>query len=344
MTSKTFFTNAQDESYQYYAFFCLAHQLKQNNQMFSFETPWYGQSPELGINIWLPSGSCQYLLESCIASLGYVPILDSESQRGVDFTSIEEKAAFKSEFVRLYELAKDNLFYLSNMHPADLHRAVCNPYVVDTLDLPSSHVVILNIDIDGDALFKTLWIEHLNQVSHFIWEDSKQFEDFNNWQNLHISFRTKRARNQYIQYLERLDDECDQFFTLYEGLFYAEPSMDPDHPLLILFMKRHLKILGYGNKQIPLKKPSGPFGYSVTNPINVRGIPESYYYLSRLTTADGNPVSWARIGSTLAPDHNNNPIDIYKLYQNDEKIAEIYICAYNVTASKEVPMGLKLTD
>lgn len=85
----------------------------------------------------------------------------------------------------------------------------------------------------------------------------------------------------------------------------------------------------------------GEFGLEITNPIPASSVADSYFYLSKLRTQDGSEITYNRIGSMGAP-NIDKPIDSYVLSLNTERIATIYISAYNKRTSKKAPKGFKL--
>jgi hypothetical protein len=98
-----------------------------------------------------------------------------------------------------------------------------------------------------------------------------------------------------------------------------------------------------GTDQDIIPEGSGEFGYDITNPIPVNTIFGNTSYLGRLRTMDGIKVRYERRGSGHAK-NIKNPIDIYDIYNGEEKIATLYISPYNKKNSKAVPRGFKLAD
>ena len=85
---------------------------------------------------------------------------------------------------------------------------------------------------------------------------------------------------------------------------------------------------------------SGPYGRCATNPIPVRGIPQSDRYLSHLRTSEGGNVTWKRFGS-LSSDISEHPIDLYFIYDEaGNDIGQVYISAYQAITSHTAPDGL----
>lgn len=96
------------------------------------------------------------------------------------------------------------------------------------------------------------------------------------------------------------------------------------------------------------QQPIGEFGYSITNPICVTSIPAAYSYLNRLRYSN-ETVKFQRIGSFS--DINGRIIDGYTTevtmsnfpFTEKRKIT-IYIDAYSLKNSKNVPSGFTLLD
>lgn len=112
-------------------------------------------------------------------------------------------------------------------------------------------------------------------------------------------------------------------------------------------MKELYEIMHYANKegtdQDIIPEGIGEFGYDVTNPIPVNTIFGNTAYLGRLRTLDGKKVRYERKGSTRAS-NIKNLIDIYDIYDEDEKIATLYINPYNKKNSIISPRGFKLVQ
>ena len=98
-----------------------------------------------------------------------------------------------------------------------------------------------------------------------------------------------------------------------------------------------------GTDQDIIPEGLGEFGYDITNPIPVNTIFGNTSYLGRLRTMDGIKVRYERRGSGHAK-NINNPIDIYDIYNGDDKITTLYISPYNKKNSKAAPRGFKLAD
>lgn len=88
-----------------------------------------------------------------------------------------------------------------------------------------------------------------------------------------------------------------------------------------------------------IKGASGPYGRCATNPIPVRGIPQSDRYLSHLRTPDGGKVTWERFGS-LGSDISEHPIDLYFIHDEaGNDLGKVYISAYQAITSHTAPEG-----
>lgn len=88
----------------------------------------------------------------------------------------------------------------------------------------------------------------------------------------------------------------------------------------------------------------GPFGLTPDNPIPTKGVEESYYYLDHLRDANGNKISYTRIGSTMSS-ISQNPIDVYKLSAKSTFGSDqIFISAYHRRTSQLSPSGYVLVD
>lgn len=86
---------------------------------------------------------------------------------------------------------------------------------------------------------------------------------------------------------------------------------------------------------------TGPLGYSINNPIPVKGTFGPVSYLARLRTLDGIKVEYQRLGSTWTV-HIKYPIDIYLISYNNEEIGKLYFCGYFTDVSDKCPEGLSL--
>lgn len=86
----------------------------------------------------------------------------------------------------------------------------------------------------------------------------------------------------------------------------------------------------------------GRYGWDITNPIPVRGIPAEPIYLNRLRTKEGRVIKWHRLGSTGAK-NIKNPIDIYILSDAEgNDVGTIYVSPYQGVISSTAPEGLSL--
>ena len=88
------------------------------------------------------------------------------------------------------------------------------------------------------------------------------------------------------------------------------------------------------------------FGYSLSNPIMTSTISYSEKYLKSLTSLDGKPFTWERVGSFCMSNIGGVEhvmVDKYQLYQNGKEYTTLYICPYG-HSSPFVPHGLKLKE
>lgn len=98
-----------------------------------------------------------------------------------------------------------------------------------------------------------------------------------------------------------------------------------------------------GTDQDIIPEGFGEFGHDVTNPIPVNTIFGNTAYLGRLRTFDDIKVRYERLGSTGAA-NIKNPIDIYDIYDEEKKIATLYLSPYNKKNSTIAPKGFKLVQ
>jgi len=110
-------------------------------------------------------------------------------------------------------------------------------------------------------------------------------------------------------------------------------------------MKELYEILNKGNEegtdQDIIPEGIGEFGYDVTNPIPVNTILGNTAYLGRLRTLNDIKVRYERRGHTRT-NNIKNPIDIYEIFDEEKKIATLYISPYNKKNSTVAPKGFKL--
>ena len=110
-------------------------------------------------------------------------------------------------------------------------------------------------------------------------------------------------------------------------------------------MKELYEVLQMGNEegtdQDIIPEGIGEFGYDVTNPIPVNTVFGNTAYLGRLRTLNGIKVRYERRGSTGTA-NIKNPIDIYDIFEEENKIATLYISPYNKKNSTIAPKGFKL--
>jgi hypothetical protein len=97
-----------------------------------------------------------------------------------------------------------------------------------------------------------------------------------------------------------------------------------------------------GCDQDQLPQGVGAFGLEIHNPIPVKGIMYSEYYLNRLRTLDGGRISWERTGSQPSP-VDPKPVDVYNIFDIDRtQVATIYIAPYHKRVSNLAPEGFRL--
>lgn len=111
-------------------------------------------------------------------------------------------------------------------------------------------------------------------------------------------------------------------------------------------MKGLFEIMGKlnegGTDQDIMPDGYGEFGHDVTNPIPVNTVMGSIAYLGKLRTLNGTKIQYERIGSTSAQ-NIDQVIDEYKILDNGQKIASLFICPYNKKNSERPPKGFKIS-
>ncbi len=88
------------------------------------------------------------------------------------------------------------------------------------------------------------------------------------------------------------------------------------------------------------------YGFCIENPIITSTVFDSSSYLSRLRTADKEPLFWARTGAYYEVEVHGvivNGVDCYTLYLYGEEYAVLYLCPYGHVA-KKAPKGFVLED
>ena len=137
---------------------------------------------------------------------------------------------------------------------------------------------------------------------------------------------------------------------LLSGIFQKKSSIDwdtlntdPKIREMRTIFEAAQKLNKNGTDQDIIPEGVGEFGYDVTNPIPVNTVLGNTAYLGRLRTLNGVKVRYERSGSTGAA-NIKNPIDIYDIYEEDEKIATLYISPYNKKNSSVAPKGFKLVS
>ncbi len=86
---------------------------------------------------------------------------------------------------------------------------------------------------------------------------------------------------------------------------------------------------------------TGKFGWDLTNPIPVNGIPANNMYLSQLVTEEGGAITWQRKGSHSAA-NIGGMIDKYEIFDSKTKsLGFLYISPYHKKISTKAPAGFK---
>lgn len=86
---------------------------------------------------------------------------------------------------------------------------------------------------------------------------------------------------------------------------------------------------------------TGKFGWEVTNPIPVNGIPANDMYLSQLVTEDGKTITWQRKGS-FSSENIGGMIDKYEIFSGRKKsLGFLYISPYHKKLSTKAPEGFR---
>ena len=371
MNIKPFLPVAQTADCKPFAFFGMAYELTKAEPMFSYGTPTDSRDRDPGISICITHAGGQDYLELCILSMGYTPITECGPVRTVIFPTVAAKDAFKKEFSAFYASTLTYLPGMKGIAPDDFYRFAYYPRVIETINSVNAHTVVLSINLVGpvdceESLddesssvkpgnpinskqktiaepARTLWIEHIKQVSEFIWDDSKQFDEIDNWQRMQITFRSRRSRDRYVRSLDDLNASFDEASDSYKKRI-NETIVDPGDPIFELMLTRWFYSPGFPGNNFPLRKPSGPLGQSEKNPIQTRSISDSNQYLSRLITDNLRPVTWQRVGSTTAPEFTNKVIDIYSINQDSAEIAVLYICPYHDINTDRSPIGFMLVN
>jgi hypothetical protein len=100
------------------------------------------------------------------------------------------------------------------------------------------------------------------------------------------------------------------------------------------------ELTGHDADRVP--DGSEAFGFSITNPVPVKGVISNEYYLSRLRTAHGQPITWERVGSRESP-QSGKPVDLYRIFDGKKaEIARLFIAPYHKRVSNQAPAGFKL--
>jgi len=81
------------------------------------------------------------------------------------------------------------------------------------------------------------------------------------------------------------------------------------------------------------------YGYDLNNPIELTSIRAIYNYLNDICLEDGTNIKYERIGSTINID--NEHIDMYQIYVDDEEKDILYFSGYCNNDSKDYPKGYR---
>jgi hypothetical protein len=98
-----------------------------------------------------------------------------------------------------------------------------------------------------------------------------------------------------------------------------------------------------GTDQDEIPNGIGEFGHSKTNAIPTHKVAGSYQYLNNLKTKNNKAIQYSRVGSLVLP-YSKFPIDEYDIFENDKKIATIYISAYHKKNSNKAPKGFSIIN
>lgn len=80
----------------------------------------------------------------------------------------------------------------------------------------------------------------------------------------------------------------------------------------------------------------GKFGLDKTNPIPIKHVIDSGFYLGDLKTKEGEKITFERIGNVAAP-NIEMPIDAYEIFCNDRMITTLYLSPYHKKTSTKAP-------
>ena len=222
MNIESFISIATIESCRRYLFLSLAYELEIKGQRYSFGEPHYHDKDfGLSIVVYQVESDAYSLIELCIISLGYQPIPEAGPVRVVQFPLITQKEVFQSDFSNRFDSARSNLKKLGELTPADYYRAGCEPQIADTIDEPSSHSVVLSVNIKNE-IQKVLWTENLEEYSDFPIRDLKQFDDNNIFCQMKVTFRKAKSRNRFVRQLGIMQDRFIHIQNQHESIFSDE--------------------------------------------------------------------------------------------------------------------------
>jgi hypothetical protein len=222
MNIDPFFRIALTESCRKYLFLGLAYELEKNGQLYSFGIPHYhDQDLGLSIVVYQVDSDAYSFIELCIISLGYDPIREAGPVRVIMFPSITEKESFKANFSDHFYSAKNNLKNLGELTPADYYRATCEPQPISTINEPSSHSVVLSVNI-LDEIQKILWVEYLEEHSDSPMRDLEQFGNNNTCGQMQVTFRKEKSRDRFVRQLGIMQDRFINIQNQHGSIFSEE--------------------------------------------------------------------------------------------------------------------------
>jgi len=87
----------------------------------------------------------------------------------------------------------------------------------------------------------------------------------------------------------------------------------------------------------------GEFGLVATNPVPTFSVIGSGQYLEQLRTLDGQPIKFKRVGSRVAENFPDTPVDKYRIESaSGEELSDVYLCMYHKQNSTKAPTGFYL--
>jgi len=136
---------------------------------------------------------------------------------------------------------------------------------------------------------------------------------------------------------------------LFSNLFVKKKTLmdalneNPEFKKMKEFYELLNKLNEDGTDQDTIPGGFGEYGYDVTNPIPVNTIFGNTAYLARLITLNDIKVKYERVGSTGSI-NIEHPVDIYNIFEDDKKIATLYISPYHKKNSDLAPKGFKIAQ